>query len=517
MKESQPKYIVTQDTLSLFERINRNELSGDFLVALNYYFDSIQRIISENFDQSIKVVGFKEEDISKKFTKELSQELLNDDVYCICLDRYLLADIEQKNPDRFFRFSITRTTDGGKRPRCGDPSFMDQLQQLKNKIPNLEKMRAVIVDDGIFTGGTVREMVDLLNASGNKINVKRIIGFIGSEDKNNGIKILESIDNLFEWVDIRDFSPFAGKVFAANRNNRVATAIPYLFPWSYGEGASFDKSPNLLRISRNMILEFQKLVTSFEKNSGMKIRFRDLVKLGFTLPVSDKKTIPISINDTVTEYLNRCLEKIDSEEKRKVVVFDMDGTLYRLDGLNGGYSGSSLEAKVKENALKFIKNRENCSDTEAQKIYDLGVADKVGLSQFLSERYGISRPDYFNVVWNIDPSSIVKGYEISRKIINELQKTDAKLILLTSAPRVWAQKVIEFLNLNDAFELTFSGESFGNKDEIFNILSGRYKPTNILSVGDQEKTDIIPAKKLGCNTLLVGSPSEVTKILTITI
>lgn len=516
MKESQPTYIVTQDTRSIFERINRGELSRGFLAAADYYFSSIQRIINENFDNSVKVIGYKENDISKRLGRAVFQELsANKNIYCICLDRYLLADIEKKFPDRFFRFSITRTADDRKSPRCGDPTFTEQIKDLKRKIPDLSKMQGIIADDGIFSGGTIRDMLNLFRSSGENINIKRIIGFIGSEDKNNGTKILEPVDNLFEWVDVRDYGPFSGKTVAAGRNNMVAAATPYLYPWSLGEGASFDKSPKLMIMSRAMILQFQKLVKTFEeKQYGKRLRFRDLVKAGFTLPVAtNKDVLPISINNYVIDYLDRCLEKISAEQNRQVKILDMDGTLYRLDGIDGGYSGSTLEKRVKENALRFIVDKESCSLLEAQGIYAAGAADPVGLSQYLSVRYKISRNDYFDIVWNIDPSQIVKQFETPVSTIKAIKNTDTKLILLTSAPRVWTKRVLETLDLKNAFELVITGDQFATKEEIFRRLAGWYLPANVISIGDQEKTDIIPAKKFGFSTLLVQSPDDVKEVL----
>lgn len=517
-KELKSTYVITQDTRAIFERINKGELSDDFLVAVERYFDAVQDIILFGYNNTIDVAAYKERDIAKRLTTAVKEELHKDpDVYCICLDRFLLTDIEIQYPERFFRFSVTRTADGIKVPRSGDSPFAEQIKNLTQTIPNINRKQAILVDDGIFSGGTFQDVLRMFQLSRVPVNIKSVIGFIGSKEKQNGAIILEPIENLYEWVDIRDFSPLGGKTIATSRNNFVASAAPYLYPWTFGEGASFDTSPYMFAISRAMILEFQKLVVSFEQSVCNTLRFRDLAKSGFTFPTSTviKDGLPVFLNDRVSDYLDHCLQKIDEEQKRLVYIIDMDGTLYQLDGERGGYTGSKLEKNVFENAINFIKIREDCSTDEASAIYASGVAEPVGLSNYLSERYGISRSDYFDSVWDIDPTAIVQQYEIPVQTIRELKQTNIKLILVTSAPRVWMKRVLETLGIQDAFELIFTGEQFGTKNEIFKRLAGWYVPSNVVSIGDQEKTDITPAKAYGFRTLLVTSPAEVSNILNV--
>jgi FMN phosphatase YigB (HAD superfamily) len=268
-------------------------------------------------------------------------------------------------------------------------------------------------------------------------------------------------------------------------------------------------------MSRGAILGFQELVRSFEQQYGRPLRFRELVKAGFTLPVStvDKDDLVVSLNDRVIDYLNRCIQKINKEQRRTVCLFDMDGTLYRLDGVGSGYAGSSLEKRVRNNATAFIAAQENCSFDQANVVYESGIADRIGLSSYLSRRYDISRSDYFDTVWNIDPSPIVEQYEIPVRVLRELKQSTVKPVLLTSAPRVWMKRVLETLEIDNVFELTYSGEQFGTKSEIFARLAGWYTPTNIISIGDQEQTDIAPAKAYGFRTLLVSSPADVQNLL----
>lgn len=521
MKEKQINYAVTQDTASLFRQFNGNgDFSPGFRTAIEEYFASIQRTLACGFDNQVQVIGFRENDISARLSEAVSRTLQTDpNTYCICLDRYLLRDLEEKIPERFFRFSITRTADDKKRPRCGDDSFTKQLQRLQEKIPDIAEKRAIIVDDGIFSGGTITDTLRIIKESGINMIVDSVIGFIGSaeEKRFNGFptQVIRPQENLLDWIDMRDFGPFGGKTTAASKGNKVGTAISYLFPWSEGESASLDMSPNLFVISREMIAAFQKLIRAFEEREyGQPLRFRDLIRAGFTIPVAQIKTaVPVSINDCVVTYLDLCLEKIDEEQKRSVYIFDMDGTLYRLDGPNGGYKGSTLEGQVYQNAVAFIAQREPCQRDMALEIYETGIRDPIGLSQFLANRYGITRSEYFASVWNIDPTGIVQQYEIPAQTIRALkQNANRKLVLLTSAPAVWTNRVLEMIGFSDAFERIYTGEQYGTKDEVFRIFAGRYRPENVMSIGDQKNTDILPAARYGFRTFQVAAPADVANI-----
>jgi len=199
--------------------------------------------------------------------------------------------------------------------------------------------------------------------------------------------------------------------------------------------------------------------------------------------------------------------------KIKTIVFDMDGTLYQIDGNNNGYKNSSLEKNVHKNALRFILKTENCTKKEAKVILNLALKDKIGISNFLSKKYSISRENYFNVIWDISPAEIVQNFEIAVQIVNQIKALGLNLILLTAAPKIWQKTVIEYIGLNNVFDEIYAADSFTDKEEIFKKLSQKFSTKSILSIGDQLETDIKPASKLGFLTFLVKTPNDLPLIL----
>lgn len=202
---------------------------------------------------------------------------------------------------------------------------------------------------------------------------------------------------------------------------------------------------------------------------------------------------------------------IFKKKLKQIYIFDLDGTLYQLDGQNNGYSGSTIEKIINQNILKYIRNRESCTKKIAQEIFNQAIVDPVGASQYLSNKYQISRAEYFNIVWDIDPQNIVKNYNFAQEVISNID-SNIKLILLTSAPKIWAERVLFFLGIKDKFERIITGEEYKYKDEIFQDLATKYNPNKITSIGDQYKTDIQPAELLGFKSLLIQKPKDITNL-----
>ncbi|MFH1280673.1 MAG: HAD family hydrolase [Candidatus Beckwithbacteria bacterium] len=510
--ETNQPYVLTQDTKGILSVFDKN-YPDRFYAGSDQYLGELVQAISLAYPN---IKAYTETEIEFKLGKKVSTTLeQNPNRICLCLDRFLLKDIENKFPGQFARLGITRTASEDKTSRQGNLPLNQQFRSIVNLI---QGKPVIIVDDGLFSGGTTQFVADKLCQFGiKKYQIEKVIAFLGNSQTTqvDGIPVefIADIPNLFEWIDIRDFGIFGGRQLASSRNNKVSTAIPYLFPWSQGESASLEKSGQLFTVSQKMIQSFISLISNFENVTGKSLKFRDFVKAGFPLPTNKEKTIPVSINTDPKEYLENCLKMIENEQQRQVIILDMDGTLYELDGENNGYSGSSLETKVLDNCRLFIVNKESCSPEQAEMIMNQGLRDRIGLSNFLAQRYGITRKQYFDEVWDIDPQGIVFNYQIPVEAITKLSQTGKKLVLLTSAPQVWQQRVAKFLGIRQYFESVYTGEDFSQKEEIFSMLAQRYEPFKILSIGDQEPTDIAPAAALGLSTLLIRNPNDLERLL----
>lgn len=201
-----------------------------------------------------------------------------------------------------------------------------------------------------------------------------------------------------------------------------------------------------------------------------------------------------------------------TEIKNRVRIFDMDGTLYRLNSPGNTYQESSLEDQVNVNARRLILDRGWATEETVDGVMSTGFKDPVGLSNYLQNSFGITRREYFDQVWDINPDGMLQDYEEAVEVIRALAATST-LILLTSAAKVWQVQVCNFLGISDLFDRVITAEDFKTKDEVFKVLSQEYDAKNSISVGDQLKTDIEPAAKYGFQTLLVTDPQDIQKLL----
>jgi len=201
------------------------------------------------------------------------------------------------------------------------------------------------------------------------------------------------------------------------------------------------------------------------------------------------------------------------KKNKKTIILDMDGTLYRLKG--GSFGNSKLKEVILRNIKIFIAQKLKKDEKGAGTILKTITSKyKECVSVGLEKEYGIDRFEYFEYVWNIDPKTLIDFNPDLKKLLKGL-KQNYNIVLISDAPRVWVNKILEFLEIEEVFEeLVYSGEGDTRK-EFGNGFSLRIKemgvqPSNCISVGDQEHTDIIPAKKIGFKTVYVGEKAKST-------
>jgi|JI10StandDraft_1071094.scaffolds.fasta_scaffold61702_3 phosphoglycolate phosphatase len=193
-------------------------------------------------------------------------------------------------------------------------------------------------------------------------------------------------------------------------------------------------------------------------------------------------------------------------EKINAVIFDMDGTLYQFP--NGTtFSSSPLGEAVKENVTSFIAEEFKLQDDEARLKYrELQMQYDGEMSLGLEQEFGIDRMSFFEETWGIDPENVIVP---EPNLKDELAQLSIRCALLTSAPRVWATRVLGYIDVINIFDdLIFTGEPDIRKPnpEVFRAIAKilGLDANQIVSIGDQEYSDIIPAKEVGMRTVRIG-------------
>lgn len=194
-------------------------------------------------------------------------------------------------------------------------------------------------------------------------------------------------------------------------------------------------------------------------------------------------------------------------EKAKLVVFDMDGTLYQFpDG--GTFLEIPFGQKIQQNTKAFIGREFELDEAEAAKKHEeLFVEFDGELSLGLERKYGVDRMRFFEETWSLDPAEFI----IPEPGVREaLEQVDAQRVLLSAAPRVWVNRVLGFMGIADVFgERIFTGEPDIRKPSplIFQQILNTYEieACEAVSIGDQEYTDIAPARSIGMRALRIGA------------
>lgn len=190
------------------------------------------------------------------------------------------------------------------------------------------------------------------------------------------------------------------------------------------------------------------------------------------------------------------------------VIFDMDGCLYPLDrGSGKSFNESEFGKTIKARELLFIQNELDVNIGMATIINnDLKARYNHHLSLALENEHGISRELFFNFTWDLQPEQFIDKQPRLSSLLNELPVCSG---LLTAAPKCWAKRVLEYLDVTSHFcDATLCGDQNIRKPDpraflqVVEMLDLR--PEQVISIGDQEQTDILPAQSLGMLTMRIG-------------
>lgn len=191
----------------------------------------------------------------------------------------------------------------------------------------------------------------------------------------------------------------------------------------------------------------------------------------------------------------------------KKVIFDLDGTLYSFAPGYVSFVESAFYAELRMRIIAYLMKRLKINDNEAQEVFEkVDSRFKGELSIGFEKMYGIDRYEYYQATWSLSPKDYI-GSDV--QLAEALAPFRGRALLLTAAPRAWALSALEHLGVADIFgENIITGEPDIRKPNpaVFTQAAKQLNahPGDIISIGDQNYSDIVPARSLGMTTILIG-------------
>jgi putative hydrolase of the HAD superfamily len=196
------------------------------------------------------------------------------------------------------------------------------------------------------------------------------------------------------------------------------------------------------------------------------------------------------------------------QQTDKKYIFDLDGTLYSFAGpKHATFTESSFYTNLKERILVYIATTLQVDRARSEEIFTHVNKEFNGeLSIGFEKAYGIDRYAFYEATWNCLPGDYIT---VDPRLAVALAPFRGHALLLTAAPHVWASKVLQHLEIADIFgENIITGEPDIRKPDpaVFHLAAKQLNvhPKHIVSIGDQNYSDILPAKSLGMTTILIG-------------
>lgn len=201
--------------------------------------------------------------------------------------------------------------------------------------------------------------------------------------------------------------------------------------------------------------------------------------------------------------------------KRKLILFDCDGTLYKQPDLP--FLQMPFWSDIKNKSIDLYSRVKGCSRDSAETEFKMLFSDYHGeVSQAFEDNLPITSKEYFANTWGkIHTPTYMQEPTMRGSTIERLVSEGFEVGMLTNAPRIWAEKVLAELQLSEYFDgRIWDGEGEIRKPRPVSYLTAiagcQRTPEETIMVGDEEKNDITGASLLGVCTIRINPYNKST-------
>jgi len=186
--------------------------------------------------------------------------------------------------------------------------------------------------------------------------------------------------------------------------------------------------------------------------------------------------------------------------KQKLIVFDIDGTLYRSD---------DYERELHKEIVELLAEKLGCS-TEEVKAKLRALRKETPSISWCLIKLGINLKEFYEeLARRANPSKYIREAKDVKALLGKLKEAGFKLAAHTNSGRALALKVLGALGINPSmFDIMVTSDDAEPKpspDGYLKILGlAGITAEEAVYVGDRYDVDLKPAKKLGIRTVIVG-------------
>ncbi len=243
-------YVVTYDVDSRLQAFRSGALEVPY--QHDHMFGSFHRLLFEKMktalpDVNIHTIGMSR--VRLKIWKEVESRIQDMHTQVVLSTCQEIADSNPKSEGLVLNINRLFNTEGemiGHGPRPGFGSLDSQFADLATKIAGRS---VVLIEDGAFTGGTLRFVLNQLSGLGLKVTAV-VIGFcctrahaVLKEVFDGELVIVDPLENLVDWIPDHDLIPFipnCGRVLGelsasgympVQMANGMSCAYPYILPF----------------------------------------------------------------------------------------------------------------------------------------------------------------------------------------------------------------------------------------------------------------------------------------------